>query len=535
MAGYKETPRQKMITMMYLVLTALLALNVSKEVLDAFIVVNDSVVQTNETFAEKTNDLHRTFENRYMINQARVAPYRERALEAKQLSDDLRAYINDIKWRLISEVEGIPYDSAKVVPPGKLENMDNYDGPTTFFMGGSTDGSEGEGWVLMEKINQYREDMLNILDEQEREKIRIGLQTDGHYTDRDGVKLNWVQYNFYRTVLAANLAILNKIITEIYNAEFDIVNHLMVAIDAEDFKYDTIALKVLPKRDYVFVGENYEAEIIVAAYDTKQEPEVYIMEGVDSLPVSQTERARRISGDDGVVKVNLPANTEGTKRFAGIFRIVTPSGEVNDYPFSSQYQVAKPATTISATKMNVFYAGVDNPISISSPGVPLENLEVSISAGSITRDAEPGNYIVNVPAEAGEAVVSVSARIEGIIRKQGDMTFRVKTVPDPIAQIAGMREGPINRNVLARTTAIEARMPQDFEFDMNFNVVSFTMLIARGTILSTYTASSNRLTDDMTSAVQNANRGDRVWFENILARGADGKDRNLPSISLTLN
>jgi len=163
--------------------------------------------------------------------------------------------------------------------------------------------SEGEGWVLMEKINQYRENMLNILDEQERERVRIGLQTDGHYTDRDGVKLNWVQYNFYRTVLAANLAILNKIITEIYNAEFDIVNHLMVAIDAEDFKYDTIALKVLPKRDYVFVGENYEAEIIVAAYDTKQEPEVYIMEGVDSLPVSQTERARRISGDDGVVKV----------------------------------------------------------------------------------------------------------------------------------------------------------------------------------------------------------------------------------------
>lgn len=78
-------------------------------------------------------------------------------------------------------------------------------------------------------------------------------------------------------------------------------------------------------------------------------------------------------------------------------------------------------------------------------------------------------------------------------------------------------------------------MPQDFEFDMNFNVVSFTMLIARGTILSTFTSSSNRLTDDMTSAVQNANRGDRVWFENIMARGADGKDRNLPSISLTLN
>ncbi len=535
MAGYKETPRQKMIAMMYLVLTALLALNVSKEVLDAFLVVNDSLVLTNQTFAEKTDDLHRTFENRYMINQSRVGPYRERALEAKNYSDELRGYINDVKWRLISQVEGIPYDSAKVVTVSQLKTVDNYLTPTTFFMGGSTDGSEGEGWVLMEKINEYRENMLNILTEQERERIRIGLITDGHYTDRDGVRLNWVQYNFYRTVLAANLAILNKIITEIYNAEFDIVNHLLIAIDAEDFKYDTIALKVLPRRDYIFVGENYEAEIIIAAYDTQQDPEVYILEGVDYLPVDQIHRARRIQGDMGVVTVNLPGHSVGNKRFAGIFRVVTPTGEINDFHFNSEYQVAQPATTIAATKMNLLYAGVDNPISISSPGVALENLDVSISTGSIQRDIQPGSYIVRVPAEQREAIVKVSARIEGRLREQGEMLFRIRPVPDPIAQIAGIREGAINRAVLARATAVEATMPRDFEFDMNFNVVSFMMTIRSGTILTERRATGNRLTDEMVTFIQNANRGDRVWFENIMARGPDGLDRNLPPISLTLN
>ncbi len=202
-----------------------------------------------------------------------------------------------------------------------------------------------------------------------RGQIKIGLQTDGNYLDRDGNHLNWVQYNFYHTVLAANLAILNKMTTEVYNAEFDVVNYLLASIDAADFKYDTVAARVLPKRDYVFIGDRYEAEILVAAYDTRQDPEVYILEGADRMTDEQISRARPIAGQKGVVKVNFPAQTEGLKRFAGIFRLTTGTGEVNSYPFSANYVVARPTTTISATKMNVFYAGVDNPISVSSPPV----------------------------------------------------------------------------------------------------------------------------------------------------------------------
>jgi gliding motility-associated protein GldM len=266
-----------------------------------------------------------------------------------------------------------------------------------------------------------------------------------------------------------------------------------------------------------------------------QDPEVYILEGADRMTDEQISRARPIAGQKGVVKVNFPAQTEGLKRFAGIFRLTTGTGEVNSYPFSANYVVARPTTTISATKMNVFYAGVDNPISVSSPGVPLENLEVTISVGHIRKDNKPGNYIVTVPVDKKEAIVTVSARIDGQLKKQGDNSYRIKRVPDPTALIAGYKEGAINRNVLAQVNAIEASMPQDFEFDLNFRITSFKMTTLSGSIVTDFKSNSNRLTDEMKNRIRNANRGDRVWFEDIIARGPDGTDRPLNPISLTLN
>ncbi len=536
MAGYKETPRQKMIAMMYLVLTALLALNVSKEVLDAFVVVNESVVLTNETFSEKLGELYNAFDKQYQINQNKVKPFRDKALEAKRLSVEMRDYIEDIKWQLIAATERVPYDTAKILPVKKLTKLDDFTTTTNFFMAGSSDGSKGEGIKLQNKINEFRESVINLVDDKGKEQIKIGLKTDGNYTDRDGKPLNWVQYNFYNTVLAANLAILNKMTTEVYNAEFDVVNHLLSSIDAADFKYDTVAARVLPKRDYVFVGDKYEAEIIVAAYDTRQDPEVYILDGADKMTDEQINRARPISGQKGVVKVSFPAQTEGIKKFAGIFRLTTGTGEVNSYPFSAQYMVAQPTTTISASKMNVFYAGVDNPISVSSPGVPLENLEVTISVGQIRKDNQPGNYIVSgIPADRKEAIVTVSARIDGQLKEQGKKPYRIKRVPDPIALIAGLKEGSINRNILAQVNAIEASMPQDFEFDLTFRVTSFKMTTLSGSIVTDLRSSSNMLTDEMKNRIKSANRGDRVWFEDIVARGPDGTDRPLNPISLILN
>jgi len=535
MAGYKETPRQKMIAMMYLVLTALLALNVSKEMLDAFIVVNESVELTNENFNQKLQDTYTSFEKKYQINQNKVRPYWEKAQEAKAMSNDLVNYIENIKWELISRTEKVSFDSAKSISVAQMKNKDDYDTPTNYFMRDSEDGSKGEGKELKRRIDEYRQNMLNLLDPEDREKIKLGLNTDGTYEDADGMPLNWIQYNFFHTIMAADMTILNKIITEIYNAEFDVANFLLDDIEAEDFKYDKIEAKILPKTNYVFLGDEYNAEIIVAAYDTKQSPEVFLMEGVDSLPENQISRAMPIDGEKGMVKISLPGESIGVKKYAGIIKVKSGLGDVNNYYFSDEYVVAEPSLTVSAKKMNVFYIGVDNPVAISVPGIAEENLKTSISVGELKPDPESDDWIVNVPTGQRETVISVKANIDGTERDMGSKTFRIKKVPDPIALIANKMEGMVNRNILVAAGAIIPKMPDDFEFDLAYRITSFKMTLQRGLEIWSDKSNNNRLTEDMIRQINSASRGQKVWFENIVARGPDNIDRPLSPIILTIN
>ncbi len=535
MAGYKETPRQKMIAMMYLVLTALLALNVSKEMLDAFIVVNESVELTNETFNQKLQETYVAFEKKYQNNQNKVKPFWDKANQAKVLSDEMVAYIEGVKWELVSKTEKITVDSAKTVAVVEMRNKDDYSTPTNYFMGDSEDGAKGEGKELKRRIEEYRQQMLNILDAEDRDRIKLGLKTDGIYTDADGLILNWIQYNFFNTVVAADITILNKIITEVYNAEFDVINFLFDDIDAEDFKYDKIEAKILPKTNYVFLGDEYEAEIIVAAYDTKQNPEVFLLQGVDSLPESQVSRAIPIEGEKGMVKISLPGESVGIKKFAGIIKVKTGVGDVNNYYFNDEFVVAEPSLTVSAKKMNVFYVGVDNPVAISVPGIAEENLRTSISYGELKADTESDDWIVNVPFGQRETIINVKATIEGIERDMGSKTFRVKNLPDPVAYIANKKEGMVNRNILVAAGAIIAKMPNDFDFDLSFRITSFKMTLQRGLEVWSDKSNNNRLTEDMMRQINSASRGQKVWFENIVARGPDNLDRPLSPILLTIN
>ncbi len=536
MAGYKETPRQKMIAMMYLVLTALLALNVSKEMLDAFIVVNDSIELTNENFAQKLTETYDAFEKQYQINQNKVEPYWNKANEAKKLSDEMVEYINQLKYELIATTEKISIDTAKIISVGSLKNKEDYSTTTNFFMGDSEDGSKGKGKELKQKIDEYRKKLLELIDPKDQDKIKLGLKTDGKYHDANGMKQNWIQYNFFHTILAADVTIINKIITEVYNSEFDIVNFLLSDIDAVDFKYDKIDARVLPKTNYVFQGDEYEAEIIVAAYDTKQNPEVYYSEGISELPVNQKDRAKSIAGQSGMVKLKFQAQSLGLKKFAGFVSVKNGVGDINNYPFSDEYFVAEPSLTVSAIKMNVFYIGVDNPVQISVPGVPEESIIPSISVGSLTRDPLGKDWIVTVPTGQKETVISVDAQIDGKKKGMGSKKYRIKKLPDPIALIANKNDGPINRNILVAAGIIVPKMPDDFEFDLLYKIISFKMVMQiRGNEVWDAKSNSNKLTDEMMNNIKAANKGQKIWFENIVARGPDNLDRQLAPIVLTIN
>lgn len=534
MAG-KQSPRQKMIAIMYLVLICLLALNVSKDVINAFVVVNDNIIESNINLSEKLKDIYANFERNYIFNQIEVKPFWDKAKETRMLSDSLIDYITNIRHELISETEGISIDSAKNTLIKDIKKKDNNTIPTNFFLGHSDDGSSGVARELKERIITFRRKMLNLVDPKDLENVNIGLSTDGPYYNADGMEQDWATHFFYNTIIVADVTILNKLITDVHNAEFDVVNLLHKSIGQGDFKFDKIDARVIPRSNFVFVGDQYSAEIIVAAYDTSQSPDVYYSKGIEFLPVDQYKQATLLKNESGNVVINIPARSEGIKRYAGFVRSRADMGAVNDYHFSAEYIVAKPSYTISAKKMNVFYTGVDNPVSISISGLPKESLTPSISCGTLKRDPANDDWIVNIPAGFTEAIINISVNINGVQRAMGSKRFRVKKFPNPIATIGNKSSGVINRDIMIAAGALSPKMPEDFEFDIHFEVISFTMTLQRGFKVYNYNSEDSYLTDEMVQQIKRTNRGQNIVFENIVVRDPDDLERTLAPIVLTIN
>jgi gliding motility-associated protein GldM len=472
----------------------------------------------------------------YQLNPNKVGPYWEKAQQAQAMSAKLVKYIDSIKYVVIMRTDKLEsMEAARKLKLGEAKRKDNYDIPTHYFIGSSTDGSAGEAKILRQKLENYKKQMLELVDPKYRNTIKLGLDTDGEYFDADGNKQNWEMHNFYHTILAATVTILNKVKAEVQNAEFDIVNNLYSSIDALNFKFDKINAKVIPRSNYVFMGDEYQAEIIVAAYDTKQNPMVRYAVGSDTLTPASYRNATPLEGSAGVVMLKMGTNAEGLKKYAGIIKVVSPLGDTMAFHFKDEFIVAKPAITISPSKMNVFYIGVDNPVEISVPGGP-EKVVPTISTGSIRQVGK--DWIVSNLTSSGarEAVISVNAVFSGKSKNMGSYKFRLKTVPDPIVKIAGKNEGFISKNLLQASPYLIPEMPPGFDFDLKYTVTSF--------VFSTSSASGegsdqkvtgNQLNKEILRIIGNARKGQRIWFDDIYVKGPDGTRKINASVSLKLN
>ena len=531
MAGYKETPRQKMISMMYLVLTALLALNVAKQILDAFVVVNESMEATNENFSQKINQTYAKFNEQYALNPEKVGKYWEKAKQVKNLSKSINNYIDTLKVTVIAKTEKIPHSVADTIKLIDIKNKDNFDMPTHYFMG--TDMKKGVAYDLKDSINAFRERILSFINEEDRPTFskKIGLITEGDFRDADKQKQSWEEHNFYHTILAADVVLLNELKAEVYNAESDIVNYLFSSISARDFKVSDVEAKVIPESKYVFQGDDYAAEILVASVDNTQNPEVYILDGADTLIEANIGQAKKYIGENGVVKLELPANTLGEKKYAGLIKLMTPMGTAKYYGFKSDYIVAKPSATISPTKMNVFYRGVDNPVAISASGKSDAQLTPIISAGKIIRNKDGGWIVKDIPGNAIDVTITVKADDHGKSKVMGMHKFRVKDLPDPIALVRGAKKNKIKKNVLLKNPRLICRLPDGVDFEYPFKVTSFTVVIPTGEkgYAITELSNSSKLTDRMLQAIKNMKKKDLIVFKEIKAKGPI-RTRNLNNV-----
>jgi gliding motility-associated protein GldM len=522
-----ETPRQKMINMMYIVLTAMLALNVSSEVLEAFKLIDSSLIHTLNTVESKNQQIYSSFDQAYTENPAKVQEWKQKADEVKIKSKEISLYILRLKEDLVnysgSELvnEKNPFDPRRfnlIVEKGdtlEIRKEDDLNGTSEFMI------KQGNAAVLKEKIIAYKNEMVRLLGDDEdyiAQTILSTLET----ADPSGVKISdkktWESMHFENTPLAAILTVLSKIQIDVKNTEANVLGYLYSQIDAGSFKFNKLGARVIANSNVLFQGEPYVAEVFLAAEDTTQQPEIFI-----------NGKPAEVSEGKAVYKANT--SEPGVFKWSGLIKYKTPDGIFKDYKFEQSYQVTRPGITMSATRMNVFYRGLDNPFDIAS-GIPKEDLEIEMTNGKVTKSGD--TFIIrptDLDEQGKKTKVSVYANISGTRKLVGTTDWRVKKVPDPVAQVAGSSGGDIRRERLQVEDGVMAVL-EDFDFDFKYKVTEFEIQTTiTGGYIDRKTSKSNRFTPEQKEQLRRVQPESIVYISNIKAVGDDGSTRDLDPIS----
>ncbi|MBK6444039.1 MAG: gliding motility protein GldM [Bacteroidetes bacterium] len=523
MAGGKLTPRQKMINMMYLVLTALLALNVTKEVINAFVTINESVQLSKSNIDKKNQNTYAAFAQAMSVDAAKYKDVNDRANSVKKSANDLVKKIDDLKEQLIREADHIDQGEPTPTLPA-MERKDDYDVPTHIMVGGEQDGQGAKASELKKDLQNFKNVILSNVpkgsEEEFKKQLDILLNTSDPAKPEDG-KRTWEMASFYHNPIVATVALLTKIQADVRNAESQIIDVLLASVDKNIIKLDKLNAKVIANSTVVTIGSDYQADVFLSATSSTMAPEVFIGATFDSTKNEMRGGSDKpLPVEGGYAKYSDRPGSEGEKKWGGVIRVKKPDGSFDYFPFTQSYVAQKPNSVVSADKMNVLYIGVDNPMSISVPGVSNDKVRVSIAGGGGTLKPNPtlggGHYMATV-SNIGEAEIKVTAEIGGKQMPMGAFKYRVKRVPDPVAFISNSKGGPINKNLLMAGTLIPKL--ENFDFELFFKITNFKMSISgKGKDPQDFDSQGNQLTEKMREALAKCRAGDKVFFEYIKAR-----------------
>ena len=509
-----------MINMMYLVLIAIMALNVSKDLLKAFVTFEEGMGLTLANSMSKNSSLYSAIEKAKSIDPAKAGQQWQKAVDIRSVTNETVEWIDALKNRLIAETEKIPLEVADTLALRWVEAKDDADIPTNIMIGSKDDASSGEARELRTKLISHYEELNDILGEDLSEGFDLHIDTNG--TIEDGADLNWELSNFYRAPLAADVALLSKFKNDVRNLEYEALERLHSSINERDLPFDTVAARVISSSDYVILGDTHLAEVFVAAYSTTKDPEVEL--SLHTPDGSLNDMPIEVS--DGSGRVLLNTTVPGLHSYSGVVRLTDNNGLTTEFPYRHEYLVARPSAAVSATKMNVFYRGIENPVEVSVPGYAHENVRVSISGGNTIRATGNGSYVVSMSANS-PASVSVSVSVveaNGSNRQFAAKQFRVKKLPTPYVRIDRIKgSGEMTKGQICAVSGLIAEYAEDFPFDLSCRVVSYevTHVQRNGTVIVHKNQGQN-FEEDVKALLCASRRGDKIYFEHIRARGPDG-------------
>lgn len=550
MAGGKETPRQKMIGMMYLVLTALLAMNVSKQILKGYITVNESMEKSKKNLTENNKRITEAFEHTINGNPA-AKPYYDKAKEAQAQIADVVKYLDGLKKIVIEETEKIGSgDTANLRYLGKI---DDYDVPTHVLIGSDASTPENKpnsAVELQTKMNGLHDKLTGMLDAMQKDgktklldddyqslKKKIGsIKPVDSGAEEDGIKLTWPVENFYHLPMAAVVTNLNKMQADLKNVEAEILQVFSGASGKLAIKFDKLSAKVIAPSSYIQAGQPYRADIFLAASSSAlSDPTMMeILVGVDSASASKGGASgNKIKIENGMGKYEVGTGGAGLQNYQGVIKFKKPDGTYDYYPFSGEYMVAQAATAVEPEKMNVFYIGVPNPVMISAAGVAPTDVQATISGGGCKLISKGNGKYEVMASTPGDAIITVSAKTKDGMKPQGPpKKFRVKRIPDPVAKVGGKTGNvDVKKIELGQIGGVGAELA-GFDFDARFVVTSFELSAVVKGALKSVVCPGNSLSAEARSILNSAGVGSKIFFENVKAKGPDGSVRNIPGVTL---
>ncbi len=513
-----KEPRALMIQLMYLVLTAMLALNITKEVLDAFSTINTSIEQSNDGIKEKNERTYTAFEHiadrNKELERKRDSLY-PKALEIKAESEKMVQYLEDWKQQIITKGGGwIEENGVR-----KVKTMDDINIPTRMFY------EEKNGVKVKAELEGFVNKILAIGGGSKTEELRKQLPIQFPELKRTDANPSgdWSFGTFHNIPVIAAITLFSKWQSDVRNSEAHMVENLMSQVGDDDFNQEIIKLDgfmavATPNISYALAGDEITATIAMAAYDKSSKPSI-------------SSNVGAVAVKDGVGTIKFRASGTGVQTVSGKISVKGKGDKVETQNWKFNYTVGTSGASLQLDKMNVMYIGVPNPVTISASGYNLNDVTWNMPGAKIT-ETSPGKYNVEVttPNYKGvEYTVNAKNKSGAVVKVAGGL-IRIKNIPSPILKLGTIEgSGAMGTGEFKAQKGVVAHL-EGFDFDFKYFVSGYTLqYIARGSDISDEARGTNPLFDNDNAVRQLINRakpGDRYIFENIKVKGSNGVERS---------
>ncbi len=516
MAGGKLSPRQKMINLMYLVFIAMLALNMSKEVLSAFGLLNEKIADANVATGQRNQAFMEGLAVKASEQAAQYAGVKAKADEISQVSDELDTYIENLKSASMENIED----------PKDYEVMDKADFFNNLFFTGDTYKPEGK--EFLEKINTYRSEMNSILSDTTLTKfagiedVKKSIETNfstAEVENRDGKKVAWLNYNYEGFPLVASITKLTQIQADIKTTKSEVLQKMLAGQQATAMSFTQYNTLLETSKTAYYSGEPFDGGIVLGRKDPNTKPNRVELT-LDGRPLTEDQYAI----ESGKVMLKIGAGAPGDHKIQGDL-IFLENGEETKVPVDVGFStISKPnSAVIAADKMNVVYRGVDNPMTVSIPGIPDNKVEAS--APGLSRVS--GSKYVMRPGSGRTVTITASGTLPDGTGVRTPAEFRIKDIPPPVGAIRG-ETGIVRMERQGLEISTVSAVLQDFDFELNINVTGFSFKVSGQ---PTVKVNGTKLDSAAKGALRRAQRGDAVQIFDINASLSGNSSYKLKKIS----